>query len=162
MKLHISVHKHHLLHEFAFRPPAVKNKVKIEFERFFGVTTLQTLFLIRLSQNVTHMFTNVISCRSSHFDLLQSKNRSTLNLTDLLFLIRLSRNFTHVFTNFISCMRPRFDFLQSKTRSKSNLTDFLYHSTDLISYPIVTKLQTRVHKHHLLYELAFRPSAVKN
>ena len=29
-----------------FQPSAVKNEVKIEFDRFFGVITLQTSFLI--------------------------------------------------------------------------------------------------------------------
>ena len=33
------VHKHHLLYKFAFRPSVVKNEVKIEFDRFFCVTT---------------------------------------------------------------------------------------------------------------------------
>ena len=49
-------------------------------------TTLQTLFLIRLSRNFTQVFTNIISWRSSHFNLLRSKTRSTLNLTDFYFL----------------------------------------------------------------------------
>ena len=112
------------------------------------------LFLIQLSRNFTHVFTNIMSCTSLHFDLLRSKS----NLTDflasplyrLLFLIRLSRNFTHMFTNIIYCTSSRFDLLWSKIRSKLNLIDFLYYSTDFISYLIVTKLHTRVHKHNLL------------
>ena len=83
---------------------------------------------------ISHVFTNIISIRSSRFDLLQSKTRSTSNLTDFSFLFRLSRNFTHVFTNIISCTSSRFDLLWSKTSSTSNLTDltdfFFYFLSD--------------------------------
>ena len=76
-----------------------------------------------------------------------------------LFLKRLLWNFTHVFTNIISCTSSRFYLLWSKTRSTSSLTDL---ADFFISYPIVTKLHTCVHKHCLLYELVFQPSAVRN
>ena len=119
------------------------------------------LYFLSDCHETSHVFTNIISCRSLRFDLLRSKTRATSNLTDLtefLFLIQLSRNFTHVFTNIISCKSSLFDLLWSKTGSTSNLTDL----TDFcISYPIVTKLHTCVHKHHLLYEFAFRPSEVQ-
>ena len=119
-----------------------------------GVTTLQTSFLNQLSRNFTQVFTNIISCMSSRFDCLRTKTRSKSNLTD--FWCHHSTDLSdcheasHVFTNIISCTSSRFDLLRSKTRSKSNLTDFLYHSTDFIFYPIIGKLHTRIHKHHLL------------
>ena len=78
----------------------------------------------------------------------------------LLYFLSDCHGTSHVFTNIIACMSSRFDLLQSKNRSAWNL-EFNRFDRFYI-YPIVTKLHTRVHKHHLLYEFAFWPSAVKN
>ena len=92
------------------------------------------------------MFTNIISSTSLHFDHLQSRTRSTSNLTDLtdfLFLIRLSRNFTHVHKHHLF-----YEFVLRPSAVKNYITITVNrirqnfwrpHSTDFISYPIVMK-----------------------
>ena len=104
-----------------------KTRSKVEFDRFFDVTTLQTLYFLSDCHETSHTCSQTSSLvRVSFLTFSSQKNRSISNLTDLtafLFLIRLSRTKTHMFTNIISCTSLLFDLLWSKSRSTSNLTD---------------------------------------
>ena len=71
---------------------------------------------------------------------------------------------SHTCSQTSSLVRVRVSTFCSQKRGQNRIWQIFWRHkvTDFISYPIVTKRYTCVHKHHLLYEFSFWPSAVKN
>ena len=103
------------------------------------------LFLIWLSRNFTHVFTNTITCTSSRFNLLWSKTRSNWIWQIFISYPIVTKLHTRVHKHLLY----EFAFWPSAVKNYITVTInriwqnvWRHHSTDFISYPIVTKRES--------------------